>query len=308
MAYIYALSDTWNAAGTTFTGIGLNVTDTASAAGSLLLNLQVGGTSLFNVDKTGALTLPAGASNSAPSLKIGTNVGLFSRVSGSLNFGGIGNFTIEMASGEGLRMGPNQIGWGASVGGNDLIILRDAANTLAQRNGTNAQTFRVYNTFTDASNYERGFFRYVSNVLEIGHEAAGTGNAGRDIRFITQGFTAMTLSGASLSMGVAVVFTNGTRMSNTAFCAANNVPYGWSSTTNVLLSPDTTLVRTAAAIVGVRGTATTDGAAISLIEQTAPAAPATNGVYIYAEDNGSGKTRLMARFATGAAVQIAIEP
>jgi hypothetical protein len=41
---------------------------------------------------------------------------------------------------------------------------------------------------------------------------------------------------------------------------------------------------------------------------TAPAAPATNNVRIYAEDNGSGKTRIMALFATGAAVQIAIEP
>ena len=41
---------------------------------------------------------------------------------------------------------------------------------------------------------------------------------------------------------------------------------------------------------------------------TAPAAPGANTVSIYAEDNGSGKTRLMARFATGAPVQIAIEP
>lgn len=47
---------------------------------------------------------------------------------------------------------------------------------------------------------------------------------------------------------------------------------------------------------------------LAMVEQTAPAAPATNAVYIYPEDNGAGKTRLMARFATGAAVQIAIEP
>jgi hypothetical protein len=60
---------------------------------------------------------------------------------------------------------------------NDLFLRRDgAANTLAQRNGTNAQTFRLYNTFTDASNYERGFMRWNSNVLEIGAEGAGTGS------------------------------------------------------------------------------------------------------------------------------------
>jgi hypothetical protein len=59
----------------------------------------------------------------------------------------------------------------------DLQIHRDAANTLAQRNATNAQTFRVYNTFTDASNYERGFMRWNANVLQIGNESAGTGVA-----------------------------------------------------------------------------------------------------------------------------------
>jgi hypothetical protein len=54
---IYALVDTWNAGGTTFTGIGLNVTDTASAAGSMLIDLQVGGASQFKVTKAGAATI-----------------------------------------------------------------------------------------------------------------------------------------------------------------------------------------------------------------------------------------------------------
>lgn len=45
-----------------------------------------------------------------------------------------------------------------------------------------------------------------------------------------------------------------------------------------------------------------------MYEMTAPAAPPANGCRLYVEDNGSGKTRLMARFASGAAQQIAIEP
>jgi len=53
---IYALVDTWNASGTTFTAVKMNVTDTASAAGSLLLDLQVGGTSQFRVSKGGRVT------------------------------------------------------------------------------------------------------------------------------------------------------------------------------------------------------------------------------------------------------------
>lgn len=50
------------------------------------------------------------------------------------------------------------------------------------------------------------------------------------------------------------------------------------------------------------------GGPIELWEVTAPSAGAANTVRIYAEDNGSGKTRLMAKFHTGAAQQIAIEP
>lgn len=65
MSYIYNLTDTWNAAGTTFAGIKMAVTNTASGASSMLLNLSVSGatTGSFTVDKngngafSGALTL-----------------------------------------------------------------------------------------------------------------------------------------------------------------------------------------------------------------------------------------------------------
>lgn len=60
MAFIYDLSDTWNAGATTFTAIKMNVTDTASAAGSKLIDLQVGGTTRFDVDKNGQVEISAG--------------------------------------------------------------------------------------------------------------------------------------------------------------------------------------------------------------------------------------------------------
>jgi len=75
------------------------------------------------------------------------------------------------------------IGWlnsanvgSASIDNASCLLYRDAANTLALRNGTNAQTFRVYNTYTDASNYERGVMGWTTNELIIGTEAAGTGS------------------------------------------------------------------------------------------------------------------------------------
>lgn len=46
---------TWNNGAVVFTAWKLNVTNTASAAGSLLLDLQIGGTSQFSVDKAGAV-------------------------------------------------------------------------------------------------------------------------------------------------------------------------------------------------------------------------------------------------------------
>ena len=63
----------------------------------------------------------------------------------------------------------------------DTTLVRDAANTLALRNGTAAQTFNIYNTYTDASNYERGALYWNSNVLTLASQALGTGGA-RNIR------------------------------------------------------------------------------------------------------------------------------
>jgi hypothetical protein len=48
--------------------------------------------------------------------------------------------------------------------------------------------------------------------------------------------------------------------------------------------------------------------AVSFTEMTDPAAPAANNVVLFARDNGSGKTQLCARFATGAIQEVAIEP
>jgi hypothetical protein len=68
----------------------------------------------------------------------------------------------------------------------DISLGREAANTLALRNGLSAQVFRLYNTFTDASNYERGFIGWSSSVLSIGTEQAGTGSA-RNMQVISSG-------------------------------------------------------------------------------------------------------------------------
>ena len=67
--------------------------------------------------------------------------------------------------------GTGQIG----IGSSDVLLARDAANTLALRNGTNAQMFRVYNTF-DGTNGEFLGIGFQSNFATIFTGKVGTGS------------------------------------------------------------------------------------------------------------------------------------
>ena len=93
------------------------------------------------------------------------------------------------------------LGWSNSASDStepaDLTLFRDAANTLAQRNGTNAQTFRVYNTFTSSTEHERGTFGWVSNALRIGTEKGTTSGALRNISFTVDGTEVAAIYGNS---------------------------------------------------------------------------------------------------------------
>jgi hypothetical protein len=153
------LSATWNDAGVTFTGLKFNVTNTASNADSRLLDLQVGGTSKFQLKANDNMAI-AGAIYGGNTVTAATwaAVGAGFIVASARTFGWSSSSTFNY-----------------SVGTVDLRLERDAAGTLAQRNSTNAQTFRLYNTFTDASNYERLGINWGSNIVSIAPEAAGTG-------------------------------------------------------------------------------------------------------------------------------------
>lgn len=70
MAYIYDMSDTWNAVGTTWFGIRINVTNTASASASRLLSLRVSGTELFGVDVNGRTGIGTASPNASAMLDI----------------------------------------------------------------------------------------------------------------------------------------------------------------------------------------------------------------------------------------------
>jgi hypothetical protein len=157
------------------------------------MDLQVGGVSKFNVDKLGGWTVPASNTGAARRF-YATSVALVCPGGIEISNGprsGYWNwdsFTVRSDS---------FISFASSTsvpqGNGDVVLARDAAQTLAQRNAGNAQTFRVYNTFTDASNYERGKLEWASNVLRIGTEKAGTGSA-RALELQTDGTTRLTIA------------------------------------------------------------------------------------------------------------------
>ena len=143
------------------TALKVNVTDTSSDANSKLLDLQVGGVSKANIDKTGVLRVPSNGTD--PAVNVGGSLGI--TVIGSyVGFGNTGysNFIAMTPSGD--------LTIGRAV---DLIVARDAANTLAQRNGVNAQRFNLYNTYTSASVYERVSLYAASNVFYLGSNQTG---------------------------------------------------------------------------------------------------------------------------------------
>lgn len=181
---------------------------TTSSAGSLS-SLNLSGNLTFS--STGRI-LNTDGSIGAPSYSFvnGTSTGIMRN---TVSLGPVlvaaGNVFLTADAGAGTRAVVNELGWsnGANLGtGNvlsDIILPRDAPNTLALRNGTNAQAFRVYNTFTDVSNYERGFMRWSGNLFQIGNEQGGTGTGrifelygAAGIRFFTNGTNAWTMNSA----------------------------------------------------------------------------------------------------------------
>lgn len=92
-----------------------------------------------------------------------------------------GRLTVLDNSGAGMGLA-----FGVSVATPDVGLSRDAANVLAQRNGTNAQEFRIYNTFTDAANQERAALIWSGNTFFIQTTAGGSGS-NRPIRLQTNG-------------------------------------------------------------------------------------------------------------------------
>jgi|GEM_PF-7040573 hypothetical protein len=126
-------SQTWNNAGVAFKGLSLNVTDTASAAASKLIDLLVGGASKFSVSKAGCIESSSAVNHGSAALILGDGSAV-PKVAAYQNSGGLvavsstGSFLFSSTS-------------NAYSGAADAALHRVAAGVLSVTNGT-AGTYR----------------------------------------------------------------------------------------------------------------------------------------------------------------------
>ena len=214
--------------------------------------------------------------------------------------------------------------------GTDLFLERDTGagtggqmgtNLLAQRNGTNPQELRVYKTFTNDTNYERVHLIWYApdNQFVLGTGADGTGSA-RTLNIVSAThvleisnetfaqnlriFNTRSANGVDDERGIlgwsGNFFRIGTENGGTGTDRLtqfihNGVLHHQMDNNGLQMATDLR--------VNVQG----DGYFKMQEVGTQPSAT-VNSASIFAEDNGSGKTRLMVRFGTGAVQEIAIEP
>ena len=277
------ISQTWNQIGTAFTAFKVNAVSTASASGSLLLDLQVGGVSKFNVDKSGNITSTGTNITTAANGTWGTPSAIEIVSGGHIRWASRGRLYSQTADSISI------LDSSASLA---VTLVVEATNTLALRNGAAAQTFNVYGTWSSITDYRRLSISCAQTTGNIDITAnKGSGTTG------SVGAISVTAS--------ALYLTGNTYFANTAGSASWRIDSNLFPQTNNSFDLGSSSLRVKS---GFFGTSVVNAGYAEHAEMTAPAAPASNSVRIYAEDNGAGKTRLMALFATGVAQQIAIEP
>jgi hypothetical protein len=181
---------------------------------------------------TGALTVPnatAGAINATSAAGVYNGVINFrcgvdnnaSTRSLELTYTGGTSMQLRVASSDCLTLLPaggivsiGYLGINTTAGGLGpaVALYQDAANIFGQRNGTNAQTSRVYGTYTDASNYVRASLASSSTLVTLAAETAGTGADNVDINITTAGTGLVNLATQSASADVVLASTHTARI------------------------------------------------------------------------------------------------
>ena len=194
------LSTTWNTGGTP-TALKLNVTNTSSNPASLLMDLQVGLVSKASITKGGQIASGFGFTYAQPhfydsTFGISSGFQIVSSQGVAVYGGNSAIWGVDNGAAIGMRLSSHiPLGWTSShaLSNNpDVALFRDAAGILAQRNTTNTQAFRVYNTYTDASNYERVSIGQSAGAFRILAENLGSGTTARQLQIGTNTFASLS--------------------------------------------------------------------------------------------------------------------
>jgi hypothetical protein len=96
------------------------------------------------------------------------------------------------------------LSWGLTA--QDIVLARDAANTLALRNGAAAQTFNVYGTYSSGTSYERLTLSAPTSANAIiGTNKGSGGGTARGLEIQTDGVTRLTIAaGGAMTASVAL--------------------------------------------------------------------------------------------------------
>lgn len=152
-------STAWSTSGT---GFGVNA---PSGFAGRLLDLQVNGTSFFNV---AGGTITAGNGGTFSTIQF-TNADVYI----SRTF--VSNLNLFAGSNGAINL---------TADGTTLIVYRDTAEMYR---GANPQRMRVYNTYTSATNNELGKLEWSSNVFRVGTEKGSGGGTARAMALQTDG-------------------------------------------------------------------------------------------------------------------------
>jgi len=104
-------------------------------------------------------------------------------------------YNFKLAGDYSLSWTSSSVNAGAA---SDLTLARDAANTLAQRNGNNGQIFRLYGRFTDITNdFERFFINAPTTsgaAVQLGTQKGATAGTARALELQTDGTSRWTIN------------------------------------------------------------------------------------------------------------------
>jgi len=154
------LAGTWNTTGAA-NGVRINITDTASQNNhATFFDVQRSGTSIFRIIRNTGVS--QNCFFDVAGNWIANRSGSF-WVAGS---GGGGFNGLEASAYVGLHNGFGAYGGSSpSFTSADTFLRREAANIFGQYNGTNAQEYRFYGTFTSTTNYQRMTIKSVKQTL-----------------------------------------------------------------------------------------------------------------------------------------------